>query len=108
MDNTNVSVLAQLFPAAAVETLLFSVPLANRAFFQGLTVCNHGAADTFRVSISLQGAATTAKDYIFFDNPLGANNTLLVELDVTMGAKDAVRVVSTNGTCSFIMYGALV
>ena len=100
-------ILAQLFPNAGVETLLYQV--ANRGItvlFQGITISNHSASqDSLKVSISVGGGATTAKDYVYFNIPINGNDTLLAELDFIMNPTDIIRVVSANGTCSFTLLG---
>ena len=107
MDSDTV-VLAQVSPGAVTETLLYQVPTASRTFVEGLTVCNRSSnAQSLRVSVSAQGAATTLKDYVYFDLPIRANDTLLFEPDFTMSASDVIRIYASSADLSFILYGHL-
>ena len=101
-------ILAQVSPGAAVETLLYQVPTTYRTFVEGMTVCNRSSnAQSFRISISAQGAPTSLKDFVYFDLPTRANDTLLVELDFTMSASDVIRIFASSVDLSFILYGHL-
>lgn len=104
--NLNVTVLAQLAPGATSETVLYTVPTTNRSFINGLTVCNRAAsAQSFRVSVSLLGAATATKDYIYFDLPIVANDTFMATLEFTLGARGVIRVYASSADLSFTLYG---
>jgi len=103
-----ISVLAQLVPAAGVETLLYSPDPSNNALIQELAVCNRGAVTaTFRFSISILGGATQTKDFLYFDMQLPANETFASELGVTIRAEDVIRVLASNGNLTFTILGAV-
>lgn len=69
-------------------------------------VCNRSAVPTsFRVSISFRGGPTAAADYLYYDLPIGGNDTFLVELDSRLEAADVIRVYATLATLSFTLYG---
>lgn len=102
------NILAQLVPGAAVETLLFQVPAQSKALIQEFVVCNRaGAGSSFRISISLLGAATTTKDYLYFDLPIAGNDTFSNELGLTLNASDVIRVYSSSVNLTFTLLGAL-
>ncbi len=104
--DTNITVLAQLAPAATTETVLYQVLPGNRSFINGVTVCNRSNSNrTFRLSISLLGGATATKDYLYYDLSLTANNTFLCELSVTIGSPGVVRVYASSADLSFTLYG---
>lgn len=69
-------------------------------------VCNQSATpDLFRISVAIAGAADTAAQYLYFDLPIGSNDTFVATVGETLATTDVVRIRSTNGTCSFVMFG---
>lgn len=98
--------LAQLDPAAGIETLIYQVSAGSRALIQEMAVCNRSAiATSFRFSISKVGAATTTKDYLYYNIPIGPNDTFASDIGVTLSASDAVRVYAPNGNLTFTLIG---
>lgn len=104
--DTNITVLAQLAPAATTETVLYEVLRGNRSFINGVTVCNRSNSNrSFRLSISLLGAATVDSDYLYYDIALTANNTFMTDLGVTIGSPATIRVYASSADLSFTLYG---
>jgi hypothetical protein len=95
-----------LLPAAATDTTLYTVPAATDTVVADLIVCNQGAATTFRVAWRVAGAALTGKQYLFYDCPIDANDTLALGLGITMAATDVLTVRSASGSVSFNASGA--
>ena len=99
-------VLGQAAPAATTETDLYTVPAATTVVVSSLTVCNRsGTQSTFRVSVSVTGAATANADYLYYDVTIAGNDTFAATLGVTLGATDKVRVYGGANTLSFHCYG---
>lgn len=98
-------VLAQSKPGAASLTDAYTVPAATSAVVSSITICNQGAATSYRISVAVAGLADTAKQYIAFDVPIAANTTDVFTVGITLGAADVVRVYNTLATCSFNLYG---
>jgi hypothetical protein len=100
-------VLGQSSPSATTETDLYTVPASTSAVASSVIVCNRSAVlSTFRISIAIGGAVTTNKDYIYYDLPIGANDTFIATIGVTLAATDKVRVYSSNTNLSFSLYGS--
>ena len=100
-------VLGQSSPAATTETALYTVPAATSAVASSVIVCNRSAVlSTFRISIAIGGAATSNKDYIYYDLPIGANDTFIATIGVTLATTDVVRVYASNTNLSFSLYGS--
>ena len=100
-------VLGQSSPAATTETALYTVPAATSAVASSVIVCNRSAVlSTFRISIAIAGATTANKDYIYYDLPIGANDTFIATIGVTLAATDVVRVYASNTNLSFSLYGS--
>lgn len=98
-------ILGQVSPLATTETAIYAVPAATAAVISTLTVCNRGIAATFRVSVSALGAATDAKDFLYYDLPIADNDTFAATFGITLSATDAVRVYSSSTDLSFNLFG---
>ena len=104
---TTYKVLGQVSPSATTETLLYVVPSATTAIGSSIIIANRGTSvATFRVSIAVGGAATTNKDYIYYDLPIGANDTFIATIGITLATTDEVRVYASNTNLSFSLYGS--
>jgi len=99
--------LGQSKPAATTGTDLYTVPAATQTVVSSLVVCNQSASTrTFRVSISVAGGATVAKDYLYYDVSLPANDTFVATLGLAMQATDKMRVYASTTDLSFNLFGA--
>jgi len=104
---TTYKVLGQSSPAATTETALYTVPAATSAIGSSIIIANRGTSvATFRVSIAVGGAATSNKDYIYYDLPIGANDTFIATIGITLATTDVVRVYASNTNLSFSLYGS--
>jgi hypothetical protein len=104
---TTYKVLGQLEPAATTETTLYTVPSATEAVCSTLSVCNRAtAAATFRVRIKINNEADADKQFVMFDAPIAAKDTLLLTFGSTLGAGDVVRAYSSNADTAFSLFGS--
>lgn len=105
MANTY-KILGQQSPSATTETSLYTVPAATSAVCSSIIVCNRGTTQTtFRVSISQAGAATSSKDYLYYDITLAGNDTFIATIGVTLATTDVIRVYSGNTNLTFQLFG---
>ena len=103
---TAYKVLGQSSPSAATETTLYTVA-ATSAVASSVIVCNRSSVlSTFRISIAVGGGVTKPEDYIYYDLPIGANDTFIATIGVTLAATDKVKVYSSNTNLSFSLYGS--
>ncbi len=99
--------LAQSNPSATTLTKVYTVPGATSTVGSCIAVCNQaGAGGTFRISIRVAGAADNAKQYIAYDNAIGANATVTFVIGITLAATDEVWVYASSATMSFGMFGS--
>lgn len=99
-------ILGQAAPNATSETVLYTVPAARETIVSSITVCNRGAAETtFRISFSVAGAGTTAKDYIYYELLLSGGDTFIATIGGTLAATDVIRVYAGNANLSFTAFG---
>lgn len=99
-------VLGQQNPAAATSTTLYTCPGSTETVISVITVCNQSNVPTsFRLGIDVDGAGDDAKDYTYYDVPIGGNETLEVMKGVTLDAADLIRCYCTLATVSFGAFG---
>jgi hypothetical protein len=68
-------------------------------------VCNRSTAATFRISVAIAGAANDNKQYIYYDTPIPANETLMATVGISLGAADVIRVYASSANLSFNIFG---
>lgn len=99
-------VLGQAAPLAATLTTLYTVPAATSATCSTLAVCNRSAVEaTFRVAVSVAGAAIANSQYLYYDVALPASDTFMGTLGLTLAATDVVRVYGSTAELSFSLFG---
>lgn len=98
-------VLGQVAPGATTLVDLYAVPAATQVVGSSLVICNQGGATTFRISVAVANAADNAKQYLFYDTPIGANAMVSAVLGMTLGPLDKVRVYAGAATLSFNLFG---
>lgn len=105
---TTYKILGQQAPAATTATDLYTVPAATQAVVSSIIICNRSssATATFRISASAAGVATTNKDYIYYDLILGANDTFIATIGLTLATTDKIRVYASTANLSFTAVGS--
>ena len=104
---TTYKVLGQVEPVATTDTTLYTVPSSTETVCSTLSVCNKAsAAGTFRVRIKINNAADDDKQYVAYDAPIAANDTLLLTFGATLGAGDVVRVYGSSADMTFQLFGS--
>jgi len=99
--------LGQSYPAATTLTDLYTVPASTQTVVSSIIVCNHsGSASTFRISLAPAGAADANAQYLYFDVPIGANDTFVATIGIGMQTTDKLRCYSGNGSISFTAVGS--
>lgn len=106
---TTYKVLGQLAPSATTETTLYTVPSSpsTQAVCSTLAVCNRDTtAGTFRVRIKINNAADDNKQYVCYDAPIAAKDSLLLTFGASLGAGDVVRVYASSANMTFQLFGS--
>lgn len=107
MATTTYKVLGQAAPSATTETDLYTVPAATEAIVSSIVVANRANTDaSFRISVSVDGAATANKDYLAYDLSLPANGQYTATLGITIDASDKIRVYASSANVSFSAFGS--
>lgn len=103
---TAVKVLGQSNPVAATATTLYTVPGTTSAVCSSVTVCNRSAtATTFRIAVRPAGASLANQHYLYYDVPLGGNDTFVATIGLSLATTDVVTVYATLATLSFNLFG---
>lgn len=99
-------VLGQVNPSATTATTLYTVPSAKSAVISSLTVCNQASSSaTFRVAVRPAGATLAAVHYVAYDVAVGAADTTVLTLGITLATTDVVTVYASTANISFHAYG---
>jgi len=100
-------ILGQSAPSATTETDLYTVPASTEAIISTIAVANRSSTDaTFRISCSVNGAATATKDYIAYDLTCAGNGVNYFTLGVSLGDTDKIRVYASSANLSFTAFGS--
>jgi glucose-6-phosphate dehydrogenase assembly protein OpcA len=104
---TTYKVLGQSIPAATTQATLYTVPSATQAVVSSIVICNQAtSAATFRLAIRIAGATLTAAQYIAYDVTVGASDSTVLTMGLTLGAADLLTVYASTATVSFSAYGS--
>ena len=104
---TNYKVLGQSNPAATTLTTLYTVPSATEAVVSSIVIANLAAsAATFRIAIRPNGASIATSQYIAYDITVGASDSTVLTLGLTLDAADVLSVYASTTTVTFSAYGS--
>jgi hypothetical protein len=102
----NLKVLGQLNPAATTLTPLYTVPSVTQTTTSSLVICNtHSGNVSVRVSVAVNGAADSLKQYIYYDHQVSAKESHIAVLGMTLNEGDVVRVYANNANVAFNLFG---
>jgi glucose-6-phosphate dehydrogenase assembly protein OpcA len=104
---TTYKVLGQSNPSATTLTTLYTAPSATQAVVSSIVIANLAASTaTFRVAVRPAGAAIANSQYIAYDITLGASDSTVLTLGLTLGATDVLSVYASTATVTFSAYGS--
>ena len=99
-------VLGQSAPSAATSTTLYTCPSSTQTVISSVIVCNRSTTPTsFRLGVDVDGAGDSNADYIAYDVPIGANETIALAHGITLDASDLIRCYATLATLTFSVFG---
>jgi len=99
-------VLGQSNPAATTATTLYTVPAAREAVISSISVANLTAtAATFRIAIRPAGATLANVHYFAYDITVGASDTTVITVGITLATTDVVTVYASTANIVFQAYG---
>jgi glucose-6-phosphate dehydrogenase assembly protein OpcA len=104
---TTYKVLGQSNPAATTLTTLYTAPAATQAVISSIVIANlTSSAATFRIAVRPAGASIANSQYIAYDITVGASDSTVLTLGITIGATDVVSVYASTTTLTFSAYGS--
>lgn len=104
---TTYKVLGQSNPSATTLTTLYTVPSATTAVVSSIVVANLTATSaTFRIAVRPAGASITNAHYVGYDITVGASDSTVLTMGITMGATDVLSVYASTANLTFQAYGS--
>jgi hypothetical protein len=99
-------VLGQVNPSATTLTTLYTVPSAKEAVVSSISVANLTAATaTFRLAVRPAGATIENKHYIGYDITVGASDSTIITVGLTLATTDVLSVYASTSTVAFQAFG---
>lgn len=104
---TTYKVLGQVAPSATSATTLYTVPALTQTVVSSIIICNRDvAAATYRVAIRPDGTALANTHYIAYDVTVGAADSTVLTLGITIDAADVITVYASTANLTFSAYGS--
>ena len=104
---TTYKVLGQSIPAATTATTLYTVPASTQTVVSSISICNQASSSaTFRIAVRVAAATLATSQYIAYDVTVGAADTTVLTLGLTLGATDIITIYSSTATVSFAAFGS--
>lgn len=94
--------------SSGINMILYTVPVSTSAIVSTIFVCNRGTtASSFRIAHVQNGvvANLTTKDYLYYDIPIGANDTFASTSGISMSAGDSIVVMAPSIDINFVAEG---
>lgn len=99
-------VLGQVNPSATTLTTLYTVPSAKEAVVSSISVANLTAtAATFRLAVRPAGAAIANQHYIGYDITVGASDSTIITVGLTLATTDVLSVYASTANVAFQAFG---
>ena len=99
-------VLGQSNPSATTVTTLYTVPSAKEAVVSSISVANLTAtAATFRLAVRPAGEAIANKHYIGYDITVGASDSTIITVGLTLATTDVLSVYASTANIAFQAFG---
>jgi hypothetical protein len=106
---TTYKVLGQAAPSATTATTLYTVPNtpATSAVVSSIVICNRDASSaTYRIAIRPNGATLANSQYIAYDVTVGASDSTVLTLGITMDSDDIITVYASTANLTFSAFGS--
>jgi glucose-6-phosphate dehydrogenase assembly protein OpcA len=99
-------VLGQSNPAATTLTTLYTVPASKEAVVSSISVANLTAtAATFRLAVRPAGAAIANQHYIGYDITVGASDSTIITVGLTLATTEVISVYASTANVAFQAFG---
>jgi glucose-6-phosphate dehydrogenase assembly protein OpcA len=99
-------VLGQVNPSATSLTTLYTVPASKEAVVSSISVANLTAtAATFRLAVRPAGESIANKHYIGYDITVGASDSTIITVGLTLATTDVLSVYASTADIAFQAFG---
>ena len=103
---TTYKVLGQSNPSATTATSLYTVP-ASTSVVSSISVANLTAtAATFRIAVRPAGATLANEHYIGYDITVGASDSTVITVGLTLATTDVITVYASTDDLVFQAFGS--
>lgn len=94
--------------ANATYATLYTTPASTSAVISTIVICNvSSVTKTFRIGImSTAGTPTSPQEFLAYDTPVPANDTIIMTLGITMQASRYIRVYGSDNNVGFTAFGS--
>ena len=104
---TTYKVLGQSNPSATTATSLYTVPASTSAVVSSISVANLTAtAATFRIAVRPAGATLANEHYIGYDITVGASDSTIITVGLTLATTDVITVYASTADLVFQAFGS--
>ena len=104
---TAYKVLGQSAPSATTDTTLYTVPSATETIVSSIIIANRDSSSaTFRIAIRPDGASIANSHYIAYNITVGASDSTVLTLGLTLNATDVITVYASTANLTFSAYGS--
>ena len=99
-------VLGQSNPAATTATTLYTVPSSKEAVVSSISICNLASSSaTYRIAIRPAGATLANQHYLAYDVTVGAADTTIITVGITLATTDVITVYASTANLAFSAFG---
>lgn len=99
-------VLGQVNPSATTLTTLYTVPSGKEAVVSSISVANlTSTAATFRLAVRPAGESIANKHYIGYDITVGASDSTIITVGLTLATTDVLSVYASTANIAFQAFG---
>lgn len=99
-------VLGQSNPSATTATTLYTVPASKEAVVSSISVCNLASSSaTYRIAVRPAGASLANVHYLAYDVTVGAADTTIITVGITLATTDVITVYASTANLVFHAYG---
>ena len=99
-------VLGQSNPSATTNTTLYTVPSSKEAVVSSISICNLASSSaTYRIAIRPAGATLANTHYLAYDVTVGAADTTIITVGITLATTDVITVYASTANLVFHAYG---
>jgi glucose-6-phosphate dehydrogenase assembly protein OpcA len=104
---TTYKVLGQSNPAATTATTLYTVPSSTSTVVSSISICNLASSSaTYRIAVRPAGATLANQHYLAYDVTVGASDTTIITVGLTLATTDVITVYSSTANLSFAAFGS--